>query len=98
MKEEKLKQMISKNSKIGNEIIVKKNKSYGNAFFEEGNFITCYYDLKRKWVRLNQILEMGNVKNYEQIEDIPDFKDTLIDLMNYCNLTLTLLEEKMNGN
>lgn len=74
----------------GFELFKKKNRDYGNSFFEEdGN--NAFQEIKRKFARLKNIYE--NKLDGELCVD-ETLQDTLRDLGNYCFMEIARLKLK----
>ena len=82
--EEKFKEIIDRMYRL----FEKKNTDYGDHFCQytkQG----AYMDLLRKWGRIEVIFKNGEIKCEDET-----LEDTLIDLANYCVLTVILLEKE----
>ena len=73
----------------------KKNQMYDNSFFIEieKNLSGAYYNLKRKMVRIEQVLNKANMqyKNFNDEED--SLLDALDDLAVYALMTKIAIKE-----
>lgn len=72
------------------ELYNKKNSDYGSSFdktYEQFGLISSLVRMNDKINRLNNLVKSNNVKVNESISD------TLLDLANYCVMTLIKLEK-----
>lgn len=69
-------------------VFLRKNSVYDGSFFAETsrNFDNAFLELRRKIARI-QALEKKDGK-----EEIETLRDTLIDLANYCMMTVVVLD------
>ena len=90
---------IKKHSEICNkltEIYTKKNKDYGNSFgetFEKLGLISAITRISDKYNRLCNLA----INNNPEIKD-ETITDTLIDLANYCIMTLIEMDYQETNN
>lgn len=68
-------------------IFDKKNIEYGAAYFREENESQWFYELKRKYIRLEQINKNGD-------KEIESKRENLKDLAIYCIMELIRMEDK----
>lgn len=76
------------------DIFKKKNKDYGNSFFDscdEEGVVAARVRLSDKWNRF-KYLSKGN----EQMVNDESIQDTLMDMANYCIMTAVWLELNKN--
>ncbi len=75
-----------------NEIYIKKNQDYGNSFgdmFQELGPVTALTRIGDKYGRLKSLLKPGaDIKVKDE-----SIQDTLLDMANYCIMTILELEE-----
>ena len=74
-----------------NKTYIAKNIAYGNSFgksFKEFGIISAVVRLEDKWNRIKSLAKGAENK----VED-ESIKDTLLDMANYCIMTLIELED-----
>lgn len=72
------------------EVYIKKNKDYGDSFgemFQELGIITAVTRIGDKYGRLKNLVKVGE----RQVKD-ESIRDTLLDMANYCIMTVMELE------
>jgi len=80
-----------------NETYIKKNQDYGNSFgdmFQELGPITAVTRIGDKYGRVKSLIKSGSdIKVKDE-----SIKDTLLDMANYCIMTILELEEYNDEN
>lgn len=69
-----------------------KNQKYGNSFdlsVEKYGLISALTRMSDKWNRIENL-----ILTHDNGTDDESLKDSLMDLANYCNMTVLILEEK----
>ncbi len=75
--------------------LIRKNRDYGNSFDKSINkfgYVYVAIELDKKKNRLHNLLKTKEKPNYESL------KDTLIDIADYCILSLIYIENKNKDN
>lgn len=76
--------------KMLNDTYIRKNKDYGDSFgemFQELGIITAVTRIGDKYGRLKNLVKVGE----RQVKD-ESLRDTLLDMANYCIMTVMELE------
>ena len=67
----------------GLKLFERKNHDYDNSFFDEQDNLDAYMNIKRKFARIDAMFK----KNEKLMVD-ETIEDTLLDLGNYCFMTI----------
>lgn len=74
-----------------NEIYEKKNKDYGDSFkevYKDLGVVSCITQIAHKYNRIKNLVKNPENANFEGLND------SLLDLANYCIMTMLILEEE----
>jgi hypothetical protein len=77
-----------------NEIYIKKNKAYGDSFGQTFSELGIISALTRICDKFNRIKSLATGTKNEVIDE--SINDTLLDMANYCIMTLIELEKQKN--